>query len=153
MTQPAARQPVWITVLLYWFGATYALNGFAMLFAPALWFFTLVPGVPETGAFNAHLVADGGTFYIPIGIALFAAARNAERNFAAVAIAAGATLLHAGLHLYSHEAGLLSWEHVATEITGIYIPALLLTAISAVLILKPKPAAIGRSAMASTQES
>ena len=146
------RQPVWITVLLYWFGAAYALNGAAMLFAPSLWFFALVPGVPETGAFNAHLVADGGTFYIPIGIALIAAARDAERHLAAVAIAAGATLLHAGLHLYSHEAGLLSWEHVSTEAALIYVPALLLTAICARLIFKPAPAAIRRSPIASAQE-
>ena len=146
------KQPVWITVLLYWFGATYALTGLAMLFAPSLWFFVLVPGVPETGAFNAHLVADGGTFYIPIGIALIAAARNAKRHLAAVAIAAGATLLHAGLHIYSHEAGLLSWEHVGTEAAGIYVPAILLTAISARLIFKPAPTAIASSPMASAQE-
>ncbi len=135
------KQPVWITVLLYWFGATYALNGIAMLFAPSLWFFVLVPGVPETGPFNAHLVADGGTFYIPIGIALIAAARDARRHLAAIAIAAGATLLHAGLHLYSHEAGLLSWQHVVTEMTGIYVPALLLTLVTVMLTVNSTSAA------------
>ncbi len=135
-------QPGWITVLLYWFGATYALNGLAMFFAPSLWFFTLVPGVPETGAFNAHLVMDGGTFYIPIGIALVFAARDAGRHLAAIAIAAGATVLHALLHLYSHEAGLLSYRHVGTEIVGIYLPALLLTAVTATTALKPAPGPI-----------
>jgi hypothetical protein len=146
-----ADQPVWITALLYWFGATYALNGLAMLFTPSLWFFTLVPGVPETGPFNAHLVADSGTFFIPIGIALLVAARKAERHVAAIAIAAGATVLHALLHLYSHEAGLLSYAHIATEITGIYVPALLLSAIAAALIFKPAPRAIERAPVASTQ--
>jgi hypothetical protein len=139
------RQPAWITALLYWFGATYALNGLAMLFAPSLWFFTLVPGVPETGPFNAHLVADSGTFFIPLGIALLVAARKAERH------PAGATVLHALLHLYSHEAGLLSYAHIATEIVGIYIPAVLLSTIAAALILKPEPRATERAAMASTQ--
>jgi hypothetical protein len=136
------NQPVWISVFLYWFGATYALNGAAMLFAPSLWFFRLVPGVPETGAFNAHLVMDGGTFYIPIGIALIVGALDADRHLAAVAIAAGATILHAFLHLYSHEAGLLSWEHVATEILGIYVPAAILTGIWAFVALKPTAGAI-----------
>jgi hypothetical protein len=136
-------QPAWITVLLYWFGATYALNGIAMFFFPSAWFFRLVPGVPETGAFNAHLVMDGGTFYIPIGIALIVAARDAKRHVSAVAIAAGATVLHALLHLYSHEAGLLSWDHVATELVGIYLPATLLTAIALLAIVKPIPALAG----------
>lgn len=146
------KQPRWITALLYLFGVTYALNGAAMLFAPSAWFFQLVPGVPETGAFNAHLVMDGGTFYIPIGIALMVAARDAERHVAAVAIAAGATLLHALLHLYSHEAGLLSWRYVTTEIAAIYIPAALLIAIETVLVLKPAPGAIARALSASTQQ-
>jgi hypothetical protein len=144
-----ANQPGWITVALYVLGASYALNGVAMLFAPSLWFFTLVPGVPETGAFNAHLVMDGGTFNIPIGIAMIVAARDAERHIAAVAIAAGATFLHACLHLYSHEVGLLSLEHITTEIVGIYIPAAVLIAIVTITALRPAaPGAIRQPQLA-----
>ena len=54
-------RPRWIKILLWLLGATSLINGIAMFFAPSAWFFRLVPGVPETGPFNAHLVADSGT--------------------------------------------------------------------------------------------
>lgn len=47
-------QPRLIKIVLWILGATSLLNGIAMFFAPSTWFFRLVPGVPETGAFNAH---------------------------------------------------------------------------------------------------
>ena len=49
--------PRWITVLLWLLAAMYLANGIEMFFLPSVWFFRLVPGVPETGPFNAHLVA------------------------------------------------------------------------------------------------
>lgn len=134
------HQPGWITAFLYFYGIGYALNGFAMLFVPWLWFSRLVPGVPETGAFNAHLVMDGGTFYIPIGIALIVAARDAKRHIAAVAMAAAATLLHAMLHVYSHAAGLLSLQHIPTEAVGIYAPTVILAAIAVLVVIEGSPA-------------
>jgi hypothetical protein len=69
------------------------------------WFFRLIPGVPDTGPFNAHLVADLGTFYVPIGVGLLVAAHNPARHVA-VGVAAGASLLHALLHLVSPTAAL-----------------------------------------------
>ena len=51
----------------------------------------------------------------------------------AVVVAAVAGVMHSALHLYSHAAGLLSTEHLVTEVLGIYIPAILLIAISAIL--------------------
>jgi hypothetical protein len=146
------HQPGWITAFLYFYGVGYALNGFAMLFVPSLWFFRLVPGVPETGAFNAHLVMDGGTFYIPVGIALIVAARDAERHIAAVAIAAAATFLHAMLHIYSHAAGLLSMNHILTEAVGIYAPTVILTAIAVLLAIEDSPALAQRARSQSKPE-
>ncbi len=54
-------------------GATSLINGIAMFFAPSVWFFRMVPGVPETGPFNARLVADSGTFFIAVGVGLLIA--------------------------------------------------------------------------------
>jgi hypothetical protein len=45
--------------------------------------------------------------------------------------------MHSALHIYSHAAGLLSTEHLLTEVLGIYIPAILLIAIAAILYSKP----------------
>jgi hypothetical protein len=127
-----SRQPVWITAVLLIVGSVTLITGLQMLFAPAYWY-AHVPGVPETGPLNAHLVADGGTFNIPIGLGLLWAARNAQRQVLLIAVAACAGLLHSLLHVWSHAEGLLSAEHLTTEVLGIYIPAAALIAIAAVL--------------------
>ena len=131
-------QPRWIKIVLGILGAPSLLNGIAMFFAPSVWFFRLVPGVPETGPFNAHLVADSGTFFMAVGVGLLIAGFDPKRHIAVVIVAAIANLFHSILHLYSHEAGLLSLAHLGTEITGIYLPTVVLIAI-ALLLLRGQP--------------
>jgi uncharacterized membrane protein len=146
----AARmtQSRWIKVLLWLLGTLSLINGIAMFFAPSAWFFRLVPGVPETGPFNAHLVADSGTFFMAVGVGLLIAAFDPRRHVAVVMVAAIANLFHSILHIYSHEAGLLSLEHLGTEVFGIYLPTLLLIAIAIVLIRSPAPRAAEATARA-----
>jgi hypothetical protein len=108
-----------------------------MFFMPSTWFFKLVPGVPETGAFNAHLVMDGGTFFLAVGIGLAAAAIDPYRNTIAIVVAAIAGVMHSILHLYSHAAGLLSDKHMPTEVFGIFFPALVMIAIAVILYRTP----------------
>lgn len=124
-------------ILLRLLGATSLLNGVAMFFAPSTWFFRLVPGVPETGPFNAHLVADSGTFFVAVGIGLLIAGSDPCRHVAVVIVAAIANLFHSILHIYSHEAGLLSLAHLGTEVAGIYLPTLILIGIAIVLLRRP----------------
>ena len=128
------KTPRWISVLLWFFAAMYLANGIEMFFVPGIWFFRLVPGVPETGPFNAHLVADSGTFYLGLAVGLVYAALDARRHAVAVVIAAVASLMHAILHIYSHEAGLLSLEHLTTEVVGIYIPTIVLCVLAFILM-------------------
>ena len=123
----------WIVVALWIMAALDIVNGIEMFFFPSAWFFKLVPGVPETGPYNMHLVMDGGTFFLAVGVGLVAAALNPRRNAIAVVVAAVAGVMHSSLHIYSHAAGLLSTEHLGTEVLGIYIPAILLIVISAIL--------------------
>jgi predicted anti-sigma-YlaC factor YlaD len=125
--------PRWIVPVLWILAALDIVNGIEMFFFPSAWFFKLVPGVPETGAYNMHLVMDGGTFFLAVGVGLVAAAINPRRNAVAVIVAAVAGVMHSALHIYSHAAGLLSTEHLMTEILGIYIPAILLIVIGAIL--------------------
>jgi uncharacterized membrane protein len=141
-------QPRWIKILLWVLGATSLINGIAMFFVPSTWFFRLVPGVPETGPFNAHLVADSGTFFMAVGVGLLIGGFDPRRHVAVVIVAAIANLFHSILHLYSHEAGLLSLEHLGTEIAGIYIPTLVLIAIAIVLLRSPASREIAASARA-----
>jgi len=128
------KTPRWISILLWLFAALYLANGIEMFFLPSTWFFRIVPGVPETGPFNAHLVADSGTFYLGIAAGLVLAALNPQRHAVAVLIAAVASLMHAILHIYSHAAGLLSSQHITTEIVGIYLPTIVLCVLAFVLI-------------------
>ena len=128
-----SRIPRWVVPILWIVAALHVVNGIEMFFFPNAWFFKLVPGVPETGPYNMHLVMDGGTFFLAVGVGLVAAALNPRRNAIAVVVAAVAGVMHSALHLYSHAAGLLSTEHLLTEVVGIYIPALLLIAITAIL--------------------
>jgi len=128
-----SRIPRWVVPILWIMAALDLVNGIEMFFVPNAWFFKLVPGVPETGPYNMHLVMDGGTFFLAVGVGLVAAAMNPRRNAIAVAVAAVAGVMHSALHLYSHAAGLLSTEHLMTEVVGIYIPAILLIAITAIL--------------------
>jgi hypothetical protein len=134
--------PVWMTSLLWILAAITFVNGVAMFFFPSAWFFKLVPGVPETGPYNMHLVMDSGTFFLGVGIGLAAAAIDPYRNAIAVVVAAIASTMHAALHLWSHAEGLLTWNAAATEIFGIYIPTVALIAI-AIMLYRPtaQPAA------------
>jgi uncharacterized membrane protein len=123
----------WISPALIILGAIDILTGIEMFFFPSSWFYKLVPGVPETGPFNAHLVADGGTFFLAIGVGLLIASRDPTRHWAAIVVAAIAGMMHAALHIWSHEEGILSLDHLTTEVLGIYIPALILIAILFIL--------------------
>jgi hypothetical protein len=125
-----SNAPKWIVVVLWIIAAMDIVNGIEMFFSPNAWFFRLVPGVPETGPFNAHLVMDGGTFFLAVGFGLIAAALNPRRNAIAVVVAAVAGVMHSILHLYSHAAGLLSTKHLITEVLGIYVPAIVLIVIA-----------------------
>jgi hypothetical protein len=133
-----AKVPTSIVVFLWIMAVLDIVNGIEMFFFPSAWFFKLVPGVPETGPYNMHLVADGGTFFLAIGVGLVFAAIHPRRNAIAVVVAALAGVLHSALHIFSHAAGLLSLEHLTTEVFGIYLPTILLIAIAAVLYKQPQ---------------
>ncbi len=133
------RQEKWITAILWILAFASAVNGVAMFFFPRAWFFDLVPGVPETGPFNAHLVADGGTFNLALAVGLTYAARSPVRHAVAVVIAAVAGAMHSALHIYSHAAGLLT-GHLAAEIFGIYVPAAILSVLAVMLMRRPQSA-------------
>ena len=77
-----------------------------------------------------HLVIDGGTFFLAVGIGLVAAALNPRRNAIAVVVAAIAGVMH------SVSAPILTCGWIAlveasvTEVLGIYVPAIVLIAIA-----------------------
>src|SRR5262245_4371635 len=67
-------------------------------------FYDLVPGVNETGPFNAHFLRDVGAAFLVAGGGLLWFARDARARPAAVA-GAGFLALHALIHLWDGLAG------------------------------------------------
>jgi hypothetical protein len=101
-------------------GASGAANGIFMLAAPALWYDS-VPGLPHTGPFNPHFVADIGVAYLVAGMALIARAWRSVYWPAAVAGAAfmiGHALIHV-LDVVSERTG-----NVNVDVWLVIIPAL-----------------------------
>jgi hypothetical protein len=77
-------------------GAGTLLAGITLLLAP-VWFFEHIgPYSP----FNRHYEGDLGAFLIPLGVGLLIAAREPWRHRLLVAVAASASLLHAGNHVF-----------------------------------------------------
>ena len=86
----------WVRVVIGVVGVGYLLTGLALILAPQWFFDNVGPFAP----FNRHYEGDLGTFILPTGLGLLAAARQPARHRLFLAVAAGASLLHAGNHLY-----------------------------------------------------
>ena len=87
-----------VRLLLVVLGLFHIANGALMLLAPGLWY-TMVPGVIDTGPLNQHFVYDIGMAFVASGAMLVLGAR-AGRS-AAMLACAGATwpALHALIHI------------------------------------------------------
>jgi hypothetical protein len=95
-------------------------NGLWMLIAPLAWF-TTVPGVAASGAFNAHFVRDVGAAYALCGLALFLLARGfaPARPYARAGVAF--LLVHAALHLIETVTGVRNVEHLVSDLPGVVL--------------------------------
>ena len=94
MPRDARRALATLVVALV--GANYVLSGAALLVAPE-WFFANVGPYPP---FNRHYLGDLGAFLLPLGVGLLVAARHPARHATVLAVAVGASALHALNHLY-----------------------------------------------------
>ena len=96
-------------------------NGGAMAVAPEHWW-AGVPGVGDTGAFNAHFVRDVGAAYIAAGLGLaWFAARPRERAVALVALTFLG--LHASFHVLEFAGG--HGGGGVTAILAVIVPTLI----------------------------
>lgn len=86
----------WVRVVIGAVGVGYLLIGLALILSPQWFFDNIGPFAP----FNRHYAGDLGTFFLPVGLGLLAATRAPARHRLFLAVAAGASLLHAGNHLY-----------------------------------------------------
>ena len=97
-------------------------NGLIMFAIPAAWYAN-IPGVAETGPFNAHFVRDIGAAYLVAAAALiwFAASPKAQ---SAVQAGAAFLTLHALVHLWDAVAG-REHAHQLIDLATVFLPSVL----------------------------
>jgi hypothetical protein len=99
-------------------------NGVFMVINPALWY-TEVPGVSTTGAFNQHFIRDIGILYMIIGGALLGGVLRREHRVMLWGTAALWLSGHAIFHVWEVAAGLCGPETLIRDFPGVLLPALI----------------------------
>ena len=118
--------------VLFVLGALNLANAFWMLVAPEHWYMHLPAGVPDTGPLNAHFVRDIGCAFLATGVALVWAAATSHANVRLACVVLAALFLcgHAAVHLMDLAQGTLDARHWLLDLPGVFVPALLLTALA-----------------------
>src|SRR5262245_29443808 len=130
----------WTTVALSVIAAGHLLNAAWMLAAPRHWYET-IPGVTDFGPFNAHFVRDAGCVYLTAGLALAWAAFASRYRLPLVAVVAVFHGAHSVLHIHDTLGEHVSSHHWWIDFPGVYLPALVLTAI--LIAIRPSRAGSG----------
>ena len=114
MTSPIAWLLGWLM------GLGLVANGLTMLAVPGLWY-AHVPGVVDTGPFNAHFVRDIGAADLVYGLALaWFTMRPAVRP--AAQIGAAFLAVHALIHLWDTAAGRAAVEQLLVDVPTVLLP-------------------------------
>ena len=111
------------TKLAWVLGLLAAASGVFMLAAPAAWY-AMVPGVPDTGPFNAHFIRDIGAALLVAGGSLVWFAHDARARPAALACAAF-FMLRALVHLSDAMIGREPIKQAARNLPTVYLGGLL----------------------------
>lgn len=106
-----------------------AANACAMLLVPRLWYIHL-PGVADTGPYNAHFVRDIGCAFLVAALGLAWRAWRPHTGWPAALAGAGFLLLHGGVHVAETLAGLCGWGSLLRDAPLVLLPALLALALA-----------------------
>ena len=104
-------------------------NGTYMLLASEAWYWA-VPGVPDTGPFNPHLVRDVGFVYVVSGLAFAIGLLRPEHRAGLWSVAAAWHLCHALFHVWEVIVGICGPEALARDFLGVTVPSLLAAALA-----------------------
>ena len=99
-------------------------NGLVQNLAP-LWWYDAVPGVPSTGAFNAHFVRDIGAAYLVVSLGLAWFAWRPPQGWPALVAGAAFLVLHTGIHLFDASCGSSPLADLIRDLPGVYTPTLI----------------------------
>ncbi len=113
-------------------------NGAIMLMNPIIWY-TNVPGVIMTGAFNQHFIRDIGLLYLLIGAALATGAIRRENRLLLWGTIALWLSAHAAFHVWEVLVGLCGPSALTDSFAGVVIPAVISLGLTVWTWLNPPP--------------
>ena len=128
-TQPLQPLAMPLRVLLGFNILFLAINGAFMLVAPKTWY-TLVPGVVDTGFFNAHFVRDIGIIQMFLGVLFVLGVKIKAARFELWAAATLWLTAHASLHLWEVAVGICGASTLLRDFPAVSLPALIGMALS-----------------------
>ena len=125
----AERSDFWFWTLTI-FGLGNLANAGWMLADPAGWYANLPAAVPDTGPLNTHFVRDIGSAFAVMGAALVLAALRPALRAPMLGVVSLFYVMHALVHVTDTLAGRLPGSHWTIDLPGVYVPALLMVALT-----------------------
>jgi hypothetical protein len=125
----ADRRDAWFWALAI-FGIGNLVNAAWMLADPAGWYTNLPAAVPNTGPLNLHFVRDIGCAFAVMGCGLLVAAARPALRVAMLGTVSLFYVLHALVHVTDTIAGRLPPSHWTIDMPGVYVPALIMLALT-----------------------
>jgi hypothetical protein len=104
-------------------------NGVVMLVAGA-WWYTVVPGVPQTGPYNPHFVKDIGATYLIVALGLAWFAARPRQGWPALVAAAAFLVLHGFIHVADAIASPICGHDLIRDTPGVFLPAIIAAALA-----------------------
>jgi hypothetical protein len=126
----AERSDFWFWTLAI-FAAGNLANAGWMLADPAGWYENLPAAVPDTGPLNTHFVRDIGSAFAVMGAALLLAALRPALRAPMLGVVSLFYVMHALVHVTDTLAGRLPSSHWTIDLPGVYVPTLLMVALTA----------------------
>lgn len=134
-TSPFADPWTWIFLVS---GLGNLANGLWMLADPAHWYATLPAAVPDFGPLNEHFVRDIGSAFAMLGIALLWGAARPGVRLPVLVLVTLFNAFHAVVHVWDTGRGLVGPEHWRIDFPAVYLPTLVLVALTITLAREAK---------------
>jgi hypothetical protein len=125
-----AKEEILMKTLFWVFCVASVANGLWMLAAPYSWYWDLPASVPDTGPFNPHFVRDIGVTFVVLGAGFGWCATNLDRCYPVHLGLTGWFVGHAALHAADILTGRLPHAHWGIDAPAVFLPAVLLLALS-----------------------
>ncbi len=137
-----SRRDAWFWTLLL-LALINTVNAASMLVDPSRWYQEVPAAVPDFGPYNEHFVRDLGCAFLTVTFVLVWAALRPAVRFPLVATAAFFLVGHAVLHVYDTARGFVDADHWWIDFPGVYLPALVLAAMTILLWRRAQVATAG----------